>query len=137
MSQTEILSNIAYNSHLGQFRRDGVTPYFDHLIAVTGRLAGEEDDVIATGWGHDLFEDTKTTAEYLRLKGIKECVIEAIEILTKRDEVDYFVYLERVRNNHIARKVKIADMLSNLSDKPTINQIRKYCIGLQFLLADE
>jgi len=39
-----------------------------------------------------------------------------------------------VKCNELARKVKIADMLSNLADNPTDKQIKKYAKGLLFLV---
>jgi len=39
-----------------------------------------------------------------------------------------------VKENEIARKVKVADMLHNLSDEPTKKQILKYAQGLVALL---
>lgn len=66
-------------------------------------------------------------------RGIPECVVTAVEILTKRKGLPYLEYLYGVRANPIARKVKIADMLSNLADNPTPKQIRKYAEGLLFL----
>ena len=42
-------------------------------------------------------------------------------------------YLARVKENPIALKVKIADMLCNLADDPTPRQVEKYRKGMLFL----
>ena len=41
-----------------------------------------------------------------------------------------------IKQNKLAKSVKIADMLDNISDKPTEKQILKYAKGLAFLLED-
>jgi len=50
-----------------------------------------------------------------------------------RKTKSYEDYLEDVKKNPLARTVKIADMLSNLADNPTKNQIIKYSKGLLYL----
>ena len=49
---------------------------------------------------------------------------------------DYEDYLGGIKGNPIAKKVKIADMLSNLSDHPSDRQIVKYAKGLLLLVGD-
>lgn len=130
MTLKELANNIAWEAHNGQFRRDGFTAYIAHPARVAQRLKNEDEEVIAAAWLHDVLEDTKVTVEQLREHSIPESVIEAVVLLTKRDGEDYFVYLHRLRRNDIARKVKVADMLDNLSDGPTHRQIRRYAQGL-------
>lgn len=130
----ELAEQIATRAHAGQFRRDGVTPYIAHPAAVARRLSGEPDDVIAAAWLHDVLEDTRLTATALRESGIPEQVVRAVELLTRQRGRSYGSYIEAVRGDEIARKVKIADMLHNLSDSPTERQIAKYSRGLRELL---
>lgn len=127
----------AYRAHNGQTRRDRFTPYISHPQNVAERLRGESDEVIMTAWLHDVLEDTKETPDSMRAAGIPESVIEAVQVLTKVPGEDYSVYLTRVKAHPVARKVKIADMLSNLSDSPTDKQILKYAHGLIALLTPE
>ena len=63
-----------------------------------------------------------------------DSVISAVELLRKTDGVSYNEYLLGIRSNWIAKKVKVADMLHNLSDQPTEKQILKYARGLIVLL---
>jgi hypothetical protein len=67
--------------------------------------------------------------------GIPKQVVDAVVLLTKKSKHSYDFYINSIRENEIARKVKIADMLHNLSDSPTQNQIVKYASGLLTLLA--
>ena len=121
-------------AHSGQFRRDKRTPYIDHPASVAKRLRLESEAVVATAWLHDVLEDTTETLETLRAAGLPEEVVLAVQILTKTEGMSYEAYLHCVRENTITRKVKVADMLSNLSDEPTARQIVKYAKGLLFLI---
>lgn len=129
----DIAKRIAFDAHRGQYRRDGVTPYIAHPQAVAELLAGESDEVVAVAWLHDVLEDTQVTEAFLRSQGISDRVIKAVDILTKKKGVKYFDYIELVKSDEIARKVKVADMVSNLTDKPTERQIAKYLKGLLIL----
>ena len=131
----EIARRVASRAHSGQHRRDGYTPYINHPTAVANKLAGEDAVVIATAWLHDVLEDTNETSQTLYDAGIPHGVIRAVETLTKTKEVSYDEYLNGVKLNWIAKKVKVADMLHNLSDAPTDRQIIKYAKGLLFLHA--
>lgn len=126
---------IATQAHEGQFRRDGVTPYIKHPAAVASR-APKTPESQAAGWLHDVLEDTELTREDLTREGIPDAVVAAVEALTKQGELSYEENLNRVAANELAKGVKIADMLSNLADSPTENQIRKYSRGLLLLLGD-
>lgn len=124
---------IASAAHHGQFRRDGQTPYIEHPKAVVSRLTGDTT-AQAVAWLHDVLEDTSETVESLREQGISEDILEAVQDLTKDKRASYEEYLNKLTRNPLAKKVKIADMLSNLADAPTERQIRKYAKALLFLL---
>lgn len=81
-------------------------------------------------------EDTELTHDDRINRGIPESVVAAIEALTKQDGLSYDENLQRVATNELAKGVKIADMLSNLADSPTNNQIRKYARGLLRLMGE-
>jgi (p)ppGpp synthase/HD superfamily hydrolase len=124
---------LAHTAHAGQTRRDGITPYIGHPSRVAWKLAGRSPEIIAAAWLHDTLEDTKLTVEEMSRCGIPGSVIEAVQVLTKQPGVSYDQYLAAVKANPIAWRVKVADMLDNLSDSPTDRQIVKYAHGLLFL----
>lgn len=127
-------ARLAAVAHTGQYRRDGVTPYLCHPEAVAARVAG--DPILeAVAWLHDILEDTDVTPEILSQHGIPDEVISCVRLLTKTEGVDYDRYLASVKQNPVAKKVKVADMLSNLSDHPSERQILKYAKGLIVLLS--
>lgn len=133
MDIIENARTVAERAHRGQFRRDGTTPYLSHPAGVAGFLNGESPEVIAAAWLHDVLEDTKETADTLRADGVGEEVIAAVEVLTKRRWIPYQEYLAAVKANPVARKVKVADMVHNLTDSPSERQKTKYARGLLFL----
>ncbi len=133
-----LAAELAARAHHGQYRRDGLTPYITHPAAVAGRVDKESPEVVATAWLHDVVEDTSETLETLRRAGIPGSVVDAVGLLTKdQSGLSYENYLARVRANPIACRVKVADMLHNLSDAPTQKQILKYARGLLILLEDQ
>lgn len=128
---------IAYSAHEGQFRFDGVTEYIVHPLRVRDRLKKESEEVQAAALLHDVVEDTKVTADDLRAKGVDEVVIEAVIALTHPMDESNEDYWARVKANEIATKVKIADVIDNLSDGPTERQMMKYAMCLVYLLKED
>ena len=135
-SIAELAKVIAFDAHKGQTRRDGKTPYFEHLKAVVSRLP-DDDITLAVGWLHDVLEDTDYTPEKLQDLGIPEYVVFQVKLLTKKKGESYEQFIEVLKYAPIARQVKIADMLSNLADTPTEQQIIKYSKALLQLLDKE
>ncbi len=128
----KVAENIARKAHQGQFRRDGITPYIVHPEREVSRLS-ENSEAQAVAWLHDVLEDTGISEKSLLDAGITENIVAAVKVLTKSDGIDYENYLIKVRDNDLARKVKVEDMLDNLSDSPTKKQIVKYAKGLLIL----
>jgi (p)ppGpp synthase/HD superfamily hydrolase len=127
---------IAISAHLGQFRNDGTTPYIAHCAAVAARLReeGTDEETLAVAWLHDVLEDCPDwTEERLLGEGIPSRLIAAVKAMTKTMGEDYEDYIGRVKSNALASKVKVADMLCNLSDSPSQKQRLKYARGLREL----
>ncbi len=89
---------------------------------LTERLAKamETDDEIIVALLHDVVEDTDTTIDDLIEAGFNDNVLNALVAITKRDDESYDEYLEQVRKNPVATKVKLADLKHN-SDLTRIN----------------
>ena len=80
MSQILIARSIAEEAHLGQFRRDGKTPYIEHPRQVSHRLYHLDDNYIAAAWLHDVIEDNSNfTLNSLRDRGVNEKIISAVD----------------------------------------------------------
>lgn len=127
----------AFSAHFGQYRRDGVTPYSEHIMAVVDRvrrLDNASAELISVAYLHDVIEDSDITTDMLLNLGLPAEVVTAVDALTKKKNQSYDDYLVGVKNNPMALSVKIQDILSNLSDSPTTKQIRKYSKALLFLV---
>lgn len=61
------------------------------------------------------FEATPYTLEQLRADGLSEDALEAVRLLTKDEAKSYDAYIERIRSNPVARRVKLADLEDNLN----------------------
>lgn len=133
MNQLEIAKNLAWELHGGQYRKDGVTEYVYHPIAVSLHSSLKDDEKAqVAALLHDVLEETKVTKGML-LENFDLEIVWAVELLTKTRGESYMDYLAKVKSNDLARKVKIADMICNLADDPSERQIRKYAVGLEFL----
>ena len=109
----------------------GGKPYINHLLSVSSRLTTDEDKTV--GLLHDLLEDClEWTEEKLSLE-FPNNIVESVVCLTKIKGEKYSDYLDRVKTNEIALKVKISDLkdnmditrLSKLTDKD-LKRIVKY-----------
>lgn len=101
---------IAYNAHMGQFDKASV-PYIYHPIHIAEEMDDEVSCIVALL--HDVVEDTSVTFTDLEKEFPKE-VIEALKLLTHGDGVNYMEYIENIKRNEIATKVKIGDLKHNM-----------------------
>lgn len=127
---------IAYNAHMNQFDKAGV-PYIYHPMHLAEQMDTEIECIVALL--HDVVEDTNITFELLEKEFSSE-VIEILRLLTHDKRIDYMKYIEELKKNSVARKVKIADIIHNADetrlDKITIKDIErrnKYKKALEFL----
>ncbi len=128
--------NIAYSAHMGQFDKAGV-PYIFHPIHLAEQMDTEEGCIVALL--HDVVEDTEVTFEDLE-KEFSKTIIDAIRLLTHDKSVDYMEYVKNLKNNPIAKKVKLADLRHNsdttrllkITEKD-IKRVEKYKKAIQLL----
>ena len=66
---------------------------------------------------HDVVEDTNWTMEKLIAEEFDQEVITAVRLLTHDKTVPYKNYIEAIKTNKIALKVKLADLEDNLDIK--------------------
>ena len=109
---------IAYNAHQKQFDRAGV-PYIFHPIHLAEQMDSETECVVALL--HDVIEDTSVTFEDLEKEFPSE-VIEILKLLTRDKKTDYMDYIEKIKSNSIATKVKIIDIQHN-SDESRLDKV--------------
>lgn len=111
MSDLKTAIEIATQAHQNQVDKAG-QPYINHPLAVMGRVETEAEKIVAVL--HDVVEDTPVTLAELRKHGFSQEVLAAVEAMTKVEWMSYGDYLEQVKANPIALKVKIADMMHNM-----------------------
>jgi (p)ppGpp synthase/HD superfamily hydrolase len=125
-------TELCIKAHAGQFRRDGITPYHTHPIAVSQLLTTDDEKIVALL--HDVLEDTHYDDKRLALLGVPTHLINSIQWLTKIKGESYEDYLRNLSCCGIATKIKLADMFHNMSDNPSIKQKEKYLKAIPILL---
>ena len=100
---------IAYRAHHGQVDKGGI-PYIFHPFHLAEQMTDEY--TTCTALLHDVVEDTDVTLEALSAVFPAE-VVEAVALLTHRPGDDYLQYVAAIRENPIARAVKLADIAHN------------------------
>lgn len=128
---------IAKDAHKGQVDKAGVD-YIQHPLFVASLVEGELAKTVALL--HDVVEDSDWTLEDLRKEGLPEEVVQAVGILTKKRNENYEEYILRVKQNPLARQVKLADLhhnsdlsrLANVTDRDR-KRVEKYQKAIAFL----
>jgi (p)ppGpp synthase/HD superfamily hydrolase len=121
-------------------RRDNGEPYFMHIMRVVMGVNGRDKIVAAL---HDIVEDGHLAAIELRHDyEFDEDIVEAVELLTHEEGVTYQEYVERLADNPMARRVKLADLEDNMqvfrigkfTDK-RMDKMGKYVKARDYLLS--
>ena len=131
---------IAKDAHKGQVDKAGVA-YIQHPLYVASLVEGELAKTIALL--HDVVEDSAWTLEDLRMEGLPEEVVQAVGILTKKRNENYEEYILRVKQNPLARQVKLADLkhnsdlsrLANVTDRDR-KRVAKYQKAIAYLIEE-
>lgn len=110
-----LANRIAAEGHAGQVDKSGVD-YIRHPCRVAASLARYGPSYEAAGLLHDVLEDTLYTAEDLAAMGVPADVIEAVQLVTRRDDETYREFVERTlaSRNVMALRLKLADLHDNM-----------------------
>jgi len=134
---TKKAMRIAFDAHKEQTDKSGL-PYIFHPFHLAEQMDTEEE--VITALLHDVVEDTDITLDELRSCGFSECVTDALSLLTHEDNAEYMDYIEKIKPNTIAVKVKLADLCHNsdltrieVVDGKTLQRIEKYKKAIEFL----
>ena len=130
------IMQMVYDLHSGQQDKSGV-PYIYHVIHVAEQMNTEDETIVALL--HDTLEDTNLNPNTIKdIYG--EYILEAVELLTHKKNEPYFDYIMRIKDNPLARKVKIADLQHNMDLKRIANpsdkdfkRVEKYKKALEIL----
>lgn len=110
---------ISFDAHKKQVDKSGM-PYVYHPFHLAEQMDDESTTCVALL--HDVVEDTDITLDELKINGFPDEVIEALSLMTHRDNVPYLDYVRAMKDNPIARKVKLADLAHN-SDLTRLNKV--------------
>ncbi|MBE6939938.1 MAG: bifunctional (p)ppGpp synthetase/guanosine-3',5'-bis(diphosphate) 3'-pyrophosphohydrolase [Ruminococcaceae bacterium] len=108
--ETKKALKLCFEAHKEQTDKSGL-PYVFHPFHLAEQMQTEETTIVALL--HDLVEDTEYTIEDLIHMGFDRCITDAIALMTHADGVDYMDYVRAIRENPIARAVKLADLEHN------------------------
>lgn len=119
MNKYELALKIATEAHKGQVDKAGI-PYINHPLTVASLVDTEEEKIGALL--HDTIEDTNITEQDLLNYGFSNKIVEVVKLLTHNKNVPYMDYIAKIKDNELARKVKIADLTHN-SDLSRLKEI--------------
>ncbi len=115
MTQNNLIEkaiSIALEGHKDQKDKSGL-PYILHPLCVMLKMDNEDEMIPAVL--HDILEDTSITENRLLEEGISADSIAIIKLLTKNYNDDYLSYVQKIKPNKIASKIKKADITDNVN----------------------
>ena len=135
--KTKKALKLCFEAHKDQTDKSGL-PYVFHPFHLAEQMQTEETTVVALL--HDLVEDTEYTIEDLVRMGFDKRVTDAIALMTHADGVDYMEYVRAIKENPIAKAVKLADLRHNsdlsrldIVDEKALKKREKYLKAIDFL----
>lgn len=134
---TKKAMKFCFQAHKDQTDKSGI-PYVFHPIHLAEQMKDEDTTVVALL--HDVVEDTDYTLEDLAEMGFNERVIAAIGLMTHPEGVPYMDYVAKIKENPIARTVKLADLAHNsditrmdVIDEKAKARVEKYAKAIALL----
>lgn len=117
--ETKKALKLCFEAHKDQVDKSGM-PYVFHPFHVAEQMTDEATTIVALL--HDVVEGTDYTLEDLAAEGFGEDILEAVALMTHEDDVPYLDYVAKLKDNPIARAVKLADLAHN-SDLSRIGEV--------------
>jgi (p)ppGpp synthase/HD superfamily hydrolase len=101
---------ISFDAHKEQVDKTGL-PYIFHPFHLAEQMDSEDEVCVALL--HDVIEDSDMTPDILRSYGFSENIMTALSLLTHDDGTEYMDYIQKIKSNPLAAKVKLADLRHN------------------------
>lgn len=134
---TKKAMRIAFDAHKEQVDKTGL-PYIFHPFHLAEQMTDEVTTCVALL--HDAVEDTDITFEQLAAEGFTEEMLSALRLLTHDHSVPYIDYVREIKENPIAKAVKLADLRHNsdlsrmdIIDETAIERTDKYKQAIELL----
>ena len=119
----QLAIEIAVKKHKGSVdKQDKV--YVLHPLRVM--LSFNDIKLQIIGVLHDVIEDTDVSLEQLSYIGFPNEIVESLKYLIRDKSIPYFTYIENVKNNDLARQIKLADLKDNMRDGCPPNLLKRY-----------
>ena len=139
---TKAAMKICYEAHAGQVDKSGL-PYVFHPFHLAEQMETEHE--VCAALLHDVMEDTDATPDDLAAAGIPAEYVATCLKLKHDPSVPYMDYVGALRDDPVARRVKMADLrhnsdLSRLDGEPTekdLQRLEKYREALCLLQESE
>lgn len=85
-------------------------------VAESATKYSSDDHIYIVALLHDVVEDGYTTFENLqKMYDLDSEQIAALDAITRRKDEQYFDYIQRVKQNEMAKTVKLADLQDNIN----------------------
>ena len=110
---------LCFEAHKDQVDKSGM-PYVFHPFHLAEQMETEETVTVALL--HDVVEDTDYTISDLSEMGFPPVVTNALSLLTHDKAVPYLDYVAKIKENPVAKAVKLADLRHN-SDLSRLDSI--------------
>ena len=135
--KTKMALKLCFEAHKEQVDKSGM-PYVFHPFHLAEQMNTEETTIVALL--HDLVEDTDYTIEDLVDMGFDKSITDAIALMTHTDNVAYMDYVRAIKDNPIAKTVKLADLKHNSDltrletvDEKALSRREKYLKAIAIL----
>ena len=122
----------AKSKHKNQTRKDGKTPYINHLQMVVDLIKKSgvtDNDIQSIGWLHDTIEDTPTDFDEIKDEfglHIAKCVTALTKDMRIEKQKRERLYIKGLKNAHWHVKlVKICDITANILDLENTSYSKK------------
>ena len=110
---------IAFDAHKKKVDKAGM-PYIFHPFHLAEQMDDEESVCVALL--HDVIEDSKVTLNGLRTQGFSNRILDALFLLKHEKDTDYMEYMNKIKFNPLATRVKLADLHHN-SDITRLDEV--------------
>lgn len=139
--KTKKAIKLCFEAHKDQVDKSGM-PYVFHPFHVAEQMKDEVTTIVALL--HDVVEDTKYTLDDIAARGFGQDVVDALALMTHDKDVPYLEYVAKLKNNPVARAVKLADLAHNsdptrldVVDEKAEERFEKYKKAIAILEAED
>lgn len=135
--ETKKAMKLCFEAHKNQTDKSGL-PYIFHPFHLAEQMTDEVTTIVALL--HDVVEDTDYSLNDIEAMGFSQEVMTALSLLTHDKSVPYMDYVALIKQNPVAKTVKLADLKHNsdlsrldVVDEKALARREKYLRAIAFL----